>query len=145
MYLSGYKYCLVRDQILHKALWSFMEFDHVANRYIYLCFDRLITWPTGIYFPIYTLKWSLFLKQYHELKLNTILWLIKAFLNEIFTNLWSTPTMHNAGDLLQIHSPVCPGFSLIFRVGGGNEIVGGTWGPKARWGVSPRGGYPPSR
>jgi hypothetical protein len=44
MYLSGYKYRLVRDQILHKALrvsWN------------------LITWQTGIYIPIDTYKWYL--------------------------------------------------------------------------------------
>jgi hypothetical protein len=44
MYLSGYKYRLVRDQILHKA--------HRASW-------NLITWPTGIYIPIDTLKWYL--------------------------------------------------------------------------------------
>jgi hypothetical protein len=32
MNLSGYKYPLVRDQILHLGL---MEFDHVTNWYLY--------------------------------------------------------------------------------------------------------------
>jgi hypothetical protein len=41
MYLSGYKYRLVRAQILHKALRASWN---------------LITWPTGIYIPLDTLK-----------------------------------------------------------------------------------------
>jgi hypothetical protein len=32
MYQSGYKYRLVRDQILHK---THPEFDHVTNRYLH--------------------------------------------------------------------------------------------------------------
>jgi hypothetical protein len=35
MYLSEYKYRLVRDQILYKSPSGFMEFDHVTNRYLY--------------------------------------------------------------------------------------------------------------
>jgi hypothetical protein len=35
MYLSGYRYWLVRDQILHISPSGFMEFDHVTNRYLY--------------------------------------------------------------------------------------------------------------
>jgi hypothetical protein len=33
MYLLGYKYRLVRDQILHKSPSGFMEFDNVTNWY----------------------------------------------------------------------------------------------------------------
>jgi hypothetical protein len=35
MCLLGYKYGVVRDQILHKALLGFMEFYHMTNRYSY--------------------------------------------------------------------------------------------------------------
>jgi hypothetical protein len=31
----GYTLWLVRDQIIHKALLGFMEFDHATNWYLY--------------------------------------------------------------------------------------------------------------
>jgi hypothetical protein len=64
----------------------------------------------------------------------------------------SEDTAWNRKAYFQLYNrkPYATGFSLIFRVGGGNEIVGGTSGPKA-WiegrrpdgGWVREGGYPP--
>jgi hypothetical protein len=67
--ISGYKYMLVRDQILHKAL-GFMEFDHVTNRCLY---PDTLKWHliSSINLLVESCKHSLFIKisikiNYHE-------------------------------------------------------------------------------